>query len=301
MRKNQATTGWVRRRSPGPLAPNRATHTRVQELPPSSTMQTPAPAAAADAPSDRYVVRLSGALAALLGDVELPEDELLGWLREQGLITYPSPLLGALLEELLEVLAAEVLPLLDPADLAVFARVGGASRAVVVASGLPRAGTGVGVPLKVPEFCGSVERLAWAKDNGCPWIARTCQVIARHGNLQVLRRARELDCSWDVSTCAAAAEGGHLEVLQWAREYGYAWWTDVTCARAAAGGHLALLQWLREHHCPWDDNLKNEDVDCCAQAAWGGHLEVLKWLRQEGCPWDASTCTSPLRAGDWRC
>jgi len=109
-------------------------------------MQTPA---AASLP--RHVVHLSGALAALLGraaGAELSEDELLAWLREAGLITYPSPLLGPLLE-LPAVFAAEVLPQLEPPDRALVARVGRASRAVVVASGLPRAGTSVGVPLKI--------------------------------------------------------------------------------------------------------------------------------------------------------
>jgi len=118
-------------------------------------MQTPA------APAS-YVVRLSGALAALLGDVELPEDELLAWLRAQGLITYPSPLLEGLLGgELPQILAAKVLPQLDPIDIAMFGRVGPASRAVVVASGLPRAGATVGVPLQLEQFVGSAERLAW--------------------------------------------------------------------------------------------------------------------------------------------
>jgi len=55
-----------------------------------------------------YVVRLlAGALAALLGrakGAELPEDQLLGWLRAKGLTAYPSPLLGPLLEELPKVL-----------------------------------------------------------------------------------------------------------------------------------------------------------------------------------------------------
>ena len=66
---------------------------------------------------DRYVVRLSGALAALLGraeGTELPEDDLLGWLRGAGLITYQSPLLGGLLA-LPAVFEAEVLPRLEPA------------------------------------------------------------------------------------------------------------------------------------------------------------------------------------------
>jgi len=137
-----------------------------------AAMRHPA-AAAAEHSTDRRVARLWGALAALLGRAEGAElwweDELLGRLRVQGLITYPSPLLGRLLEELRDVLAAEVLPRLDSTDLALFARVGRASRAAAVSSGLPRAGTGGGVPLKLIEFCESVERLAWARENDCPW------------------------------------------------------------------------------------------------------------------------------------
>ena len=80
-------------------------------------MQSPAPATVAALFLHRYVVRLSGALAALLGraeGAEIPEDELLGTLREWGLITYPSPLLGRLLEKVPEVLAAEALPRVEP-------------------------------------------------------------------------------------------------------------------------------------------------------------------------------------------
>ena len=46
---------------------------------------------------------------------------------------------------------------------------------------------------RMPNFVGSVGRLAWAKELGCPW---------------------------NENTCAKAAEGGHLEVLQWARANG---------------------------------------------------------------------------------
>jgi hypothetical protein len=67
---------------------------------------------------------------------------------------------GAARERLPEVLAAEVLPWLGPTDLAVFARVGLASRVAVVASGLPRAGTSGGALLEVDDFVESVERLA---------------------------------------------------------------------------------------------------------------------------------------------
>jgi hypothetical protein len=206
-------------------------------------------AAAADRLLDRYVVRPAGVLAELLGAAELGEDELLLRLREIGLITYPSPLLGGLLEKLPEVLEAEVLTQLEPSDLALVARVGRASRAAVVASGLPHAGPTGGVPLKIKDFIGSVELLAWAKENGCPWVVRTCAVIARHGHQQVLRRARELDCPWGESTCAATAEGGHLDVLVWAREHGCQW-DEETCDLAVEGGHLEVLRWAIEHGCP---------------------------------------------------
>jgi hypothetical protein len=290
--------------------------------------------------SDRYVVRLSGALAALLGraeGAELPEDDLLGWLRATGLITYPSPLLGPL-EEWPDILAVEVLPRLGPTDLALFARVGRVSRAAVVASGLPRAGATGGALLKVEDFVGSVERLAWARDNGCPWNARTSALAARNGHVEVLRWAREHGCDWDEMTCEQAAAGGHLEVLKWAREHGCPWeqedvedevdfedimnccalaaqgghlevlkwlrqpeqdcpWNECTCACAAYNGHLEVLKWAREHGCPWEEDIEDSNRDCCALAAGGGHLDVLKWLRENDCPWNTWTCAYAANGG----
>ena len=297
-------------------------------------MQSPASDRACS--PDRYVVRLSGALAALLDraeGAELPEDELLGalrtatlalstemgmggaaaaaasvlaallrpggggrdkaygdavllgLLREQGLVTYPSPLLGRLLEEWRDVLVKEVLAQLDPTDCAVLAEVAKPWLAVVVANNLPRAGK----VLEVGDFVGSVERLAWAKANDCSWTVRTCALAARSGHVEVLRWAREHGCEWDESTCAEAAEGGHLAVLMWARQHGCQWEENIfdypdwdCCALAAKGGHLEVLKWLREQDCPWD-------AWTCAWATGRGHLDVLKWAREHHCPWDART------------
>jgi hypothetical protein len=47
----------------------------------------------------------------------------------------------------------------------------------------------VGVKLKLPEFVGSAARLAWAKQNGCPWVALTCALVARGGDLEALQWA----------------------------------------------------------------------------------------------------------------
>jgi len=233
---------------------------------------------------------------------EVGEDELvdklglagLKLLRATGLLTYPSPVIGRMFEELPYVFAAEVLPRLDPADRAVVAQVGPLWLAAVLASGLPCAGKSAGVPLKLNEFVGSVQRLAWAKDNGCPWVSSgcpwvsgvgfwrgICALVAEGGHLPVLKWARKHGCPWDRHTCAAAARGGRLTVLKWL-EYKCPWGAD-TCAAAAEGGHLQVLQWLREHRCPWT-------AETCHAAARGGHLVVLQWARGHDCPWTAETC-----------
>ena len=95
---------------------------------------------------------------------------------------------------------------------------------------------------RVSELCTSVERLAWAKASGCPWIAWKCAYAARAGRLEALRFQREHEL-----TCAYAAMGGHLAVLKWAREQGCPW-----DGGAARGGHLAVLRRVREHDCPWN-------------------------------------------------
>ena len=263
---------------------------------------------------------------------------VLGRLREAGLTSYPSPLGRRLLEELPEVLAAEVLGRLDLVDRTMLAEVGRPWRAAVLASGLPRAlavmlpllagqvrkpgaslfkrkrfspATGSGGRLPLAEFCTSVDRLAWARANGCPWKLQDedssldnnpCALAAGGGHLEVLKWAREHGCPWDSQTLSYAAHGGHLEVLKWAMdngcplddgqyghlvddagegghrevlkwalEQGCEWERGGTCEYAASGGHLELLKWAREHGHKWDDGY------LCAHAARGGHLDVLKW------------------------
>ena len=67
---------------------------------------------------------------------------------------------------------------------------------------------------------GSLERLKWARFNGCPWDSKTCSNAALGGHLEILKWARENGCPWDSETCSNAALCGHLEILKWARENG---------------------------------------------------------------------------------
>ena len=187
---------------------------------------------------------------------------------------------------------------LDPLDLALLGRTGGAIRAAVQLSGLPRVGGSADEPrVGIAPFCESLSTFVWAVVNGCPWqSAATCETLARAGQLEGLRWARAHDCPWGEGTCGRAAEGGHLEVLRWAREQGCRW-NEWTCAHAARGGHLEVLRWARERGCPWTEDFDDSEMDCCSLASGGGHLEVLKWSREQDCPWDLWTCSYAAASG----
>jgi hypothetical protein len=114
------------------------------------------------------------------------EDREEAWREAQGAEAAVTLLL-LLVTELPEVFAAEVLTRLNPINRAFLAQVGGACRAAVAASDLPRAGT------RGEVFGRSV------------WVVtpHTCMYAAAGGHLQVLQLAREHRCRWDATTPAA--------------------------------------------------------------------------------------------------
>ena len=152
--------------------------------------------------------------------------------------------LTQLAEKLPDLFARELLPRMDATTRAMLARASTVFRDVVASSGLHLPGGHL--VLKLETFCNSVERLAWAKANGCSWTERTCALVAVAGQLEVLMWARENGCPWDERTCALAAAAGKLEILMWAREHDCPWDWE-TCAWAAEGGHLHILLWAQEH------------------------------------------------------
>ena len=70
----------------------------------------------------------------------------------------------------------------------------GASERVPVERGDVRAGGGGG----------RTEVLQWARRNGCPWNARTCNAAAKEGHLEVLQWAHQNGCSRDELTLELA-------------------------------------------------------------------------------------------------
>jgi len=96
-----------------------------------------------------------------------------------------EPLLERLAADARDVFVGSVLPRLDDGDLAVLATVNRRMRDVIFDSpvGDVKDVKAVSKQLaRVPNFVGSIARLAWARERGCQWVPRTFMCIAEGGN-----------------------------------------------------------------------------------------------------------------------
>ena len=204
------------------------------------------------------------AVALGLTSCEVSEEELEGRLLLAGLThnsdSFNSPLLE-LVTNAPQVFVDIVLPALGSLELRMLAGVNTKMRDVVVTNSGEAATTKKEI-LRVATFVRSVSILAWARENGCLWNARTFNAAAAGGHLEVLQWARANGCPWVEGTCGEAAKGGDLEVLQWAHSNGCPW-NEWTCTNAANGGHLEVLLWARAR-----ERLPLERVDVHERGEW---------------------------------
>jgi len=149
-----------------------------------------------------------------------------------------------------------------------------------------------------------LEVLKWLReslDPPCPWNASACTGAAEAGSIEILAYLRQNGCPWNADAFFAAAGRGHLAVLKWLRSHGCPGpdqqaspGRPQACAAAADGGHLGVLKWLRsECSMPWDGT-------CALAAVRAGRLQTLKWLvATNDCPWNASDCLNlAMNCGD---
>jgi len=207
---------------------------------------------------------------ALAGLATRPEAEVLEWLRERGLFTSPDPPSPLLCRLLQE------FPHLFHAE--VLRRLDPMPLSMLAQVGRPWMGAVLASGL--PRLPARVTvRLR---------LREFCTSVER------LARARANGCwfgkaDWYnglwytglADPCYYAAAGGHRGDAMGSGAGLPVEPVDVS--GAAKNGHLAVLRWAREQDCPWDE-------DTCAFAAAGGHLAVLQWAQEHGCPWDKSLC-----------
>jgi hypothetical protein len=77
-----------------------------------------------------------------------------------------------------------------------------------------------------------------------------CRLIAKTGNLQVLKWARQKKFLWDEDACHAAAKRGHSEMLKYLHENGCPW-DGKTCVAAARYGQVVCLNYALVNGCPF--------------------------------------------------
>ncbi len=97
-------------------------------------------------------------------------------------------------------------------------------------------------------------------------IINICNIAARNGNLEGLRRDHEHGYPWDVDTCEFAAENGHLACLKYAHENGCELDTRIPNI-AAMNGHLPCLEYACENGYLWS---KYSHHSACEAVAMSG-------------------------------
>jgi hypothetical protein len=136
---------------------------------------------------------------------------------------------------------------------------------------------------------GDLDLLKLAQKKGFYWDTDTCKEAAENGHLNVLQWACENDCPLDEWAFYAAAENGHLDILQWAHEQKFSWEKE-TCRFAVENELFEILQWSHENGRLWDKYISRE-------AAKSGRLDVLQWAHEIGCQWNEGTCCAAAENG----
>jgi len=115
------------------------------------------------------------------------------------------------------------------------------------------------------DIIASVPRLQWAMESGYEWSPSTCMLVAKTGNMNVMKWANENGCRWDSRVCVPAASGGHLNILMWAKENGCP--SDPrACLAAMSHGRTEVLSWM------WTDWYEWTLITCL----FAGRMSALK-------------------------
>ncbi|PNH01891.1 hypothetical protein TSOC_012174 [Tetrabaena socialis] len=138
----------------------------------------------------------------------------------------------------------------------------------------------------LPAVAWLVERLAAA---GGALSAGVFSAAAGAGSMELMAWLRQQGCPWDAATfVAAAGGGGSEEQLEWLAGQGCPMGDDgEPYARAAASGNMAALRCLRCLGCPWSTHRAVVDRvnRIHHHSPFGEHVErALAWLLEQGLP-----------------
>ncbi|KAF1323045.1 hypothetical protein FI667_g10902, partial [Globisporangium splendens] len=132
---------------------------------------------------------------------------------------------------------------------------------------------------------GDLDLVRWFHEHGYAFATYAMNAAAEHGHLDIvkfLHEHRSEGCT--VNAMSNAAANGYLDVVRSLHEHRTEGCTTYAMDEAAANGHLDIVRFLHEN--------RNEGCTTSAMdaAAGHGHFEIVRFLcenRSEGCTTDA--------------
>jgi len=195
----------------------------------------------------------------------------------------PSKLWTGLVLHHKDIFVSHVISKLNETDRCFFSKVNSESRGVLEYAGVDVSKLGVNV-----YECTSISTLEWAWNN-MPWGKKSqresvidqawfCAGVAFTNKLELLKWAREVKhCEWDAKTINVAARQGNLEMLKYCFSNDCPCDEEKSCEQAAIGGHLDCLRFLFAKVKPTRDT----EEDASRQAAAYGRINILKYFVEE--------------------
>ncbi|CAL6412753.1 unnamed protein product [Bathycoccus prasinos] len=183
-----------------------------------------------------------------------------------------------------DIFVSHVLPKLNTTDRFFFKKVNRESRGVLKYAGVDVSKLRL---MDVMEWT-SISTLEWAWNN-MPWGEKSksgrvmdqawfCAGVAFTNKLELLKWAREVKhCEWDAKTINVAARQGNLEMLKYCFSNDCPCDEEKSCEQAAIGGHLDCLRFLFAKVKPSRDT----EEDASRQAAAYGRINILKYFVEE--------------------
>ena len=139
---------------------------------------------------------------------------------------------------------------------------------------------------------GIMEYVKYFLDRGHFWPKRACDMIAKTGNVEMMKCALHAGCLVSILTSEIAALAGHLNCLRYLRERGARWKKAKVIAAAARGGHLPCLQYAHQQGQP----LLSEFYTF---AVVKSNFEMMRYLHENGCAWDKHACRTAAATGNF--
>lgn len=143
---------------------------------------------------------------------------------------------------------------------------------------------------------GNLDILKFARQNGVICGENTFDEACERGHLHIvtyLHNENIVAVDSVPYACVYAAQEGHLEILRFLHTHGYEWGSLCT-KDAAAEGHLHCLRYLHEEGCEWDEG-------AFAGAALNGQLHILQYLHAQNAPYDEGAMNGAAAGGHLDC